>query len=67
MAGVLRGDGRFEWACPSWGCLGVLLRDSLPRHGDTATCERDLGDDRPNCGRVMRWNAHLERWEPPIR
>jgi hypothetical protein len=54
----------FEWECPSFGCLGVLMLDDQPRHHSIAWCQPSPESKRPFCGRTMRWDNVEERWSP---
>jgi hypothetical protein len=65
MYATLQSEGASRWACPSSRCWGILVADLAPHHGQTAKCQPNPGNAaRPNCGRVMTWNAALDKWEP---
>ena len=56
----------FEWECPTFGCLGVIVTDDPPRHGTTAVCEPNPDSRRQVCRREMSWEEIPGRWRPSV-
>jgi hypothetical protein len=55
-----------DWNCPVYGCRGVLCSEGPPEHGTLVRCVERADDPIKgrSCGRLMRWDAQRQLWEP---